>query len=244
MYGLGKRAFGSSSQQAKRRRTLNQTIREAQRQQYLAKNRRTGGLIDIEKKFFDVTVSNAALTANSWTDIPGGTISAPAQGDGAQERDGRVFFIHSLHVRGFIDVAKNSTGQAQEDILVRIVVVWDTQCNNAAVTPSEIYEQGPDLVNRLRNLEHSSRYIVLKDKLIRINRNVLYDTNLQTFYAQEQLIPFKFNKTFKKPIKVRTSGTTAAVGSITDNNITVLAGMNTGGDSTNVHMASRVRFTG
>jgi hypothetical protein len=245
MYGIGKRVFSSTGEPAKRRRTLNQQIRANQRALYISRNRRTGGLIDIEKKFFDSSTNGVSLTPGSWVDLPpGNSITCPAQGDGAQERDGRVFWIHSIHGKGYVHVPADISASAPEDILVRIVVVWDTQCNNAAVTPSEIYETVARLSNRLRNLEHSSRYIVLKDKLIRVNRNVYFNTTAAQPHATEQFIPFKFNKSFKKPIKVRCSGTTASVASLTDNSITVLGGLNLNSPAVNIQMESRCRFQG
>jgi hypothetical protein len=247
MYGLGKRAFGRSQGPAAKRRTLNQAIRQQQRQAYLSKNRRTGGLIDIEKKFLDKTSNTTLSSLNIWVDLsPSGTISCPAEGNGAQERDGRVFFIHSVHIKGYVLIPR-TTAPLTADIAggsVRIVLVWDTQTNGAAVVGNDVFEpNGADTSTRFRNLEHSSRFIILKDKLITFSPDQDYDGT--QWQIPEKRIPFKMNKTFKKPIKVRTSGTASDVASVTDNNLALIASQSVNSPLTpSVYWNSRIRFTG
>lgn len=242
--------YRSTTRGSKPRRDLNTALRnlagEAQRAQMRGSNTRTGGLIDIEKKFFDLN-SSKILSLGTFVDIPPfNSLTCPAQGDGATQRDGRVFYIHSLHIRGYLVVPNYVSATIPEESIARLVLVWDTQANNSPVTPNEVYSDVTtgDPANQFRNLEHSSRFIVFKDKAIRL-RPVAFTWNGTQYAVPEQRIPFKMNKTFKNPIKVRTSGTTTAVSSITDNNITIIGGFSGSAPATcTAYVSSRCRFTG
>lgn len=211
---------------------------------YSHPNRRTGGLIDIEKKFWDQNGNTLASTGN-WVNVPASDgLALPSEGNGPTQRDGRVFYVHSLHIRGRILLNDFSSTTARSDTVVRLALVWDTQCNNTVVVPNQVYEPGGFVTDQFRNLEYSSRFIVLKDKTYTIHRNVVWNATAGEFVGQEQEVFFKFNKTFKKPVKVRASGTSSAPSSITDNNFTLLCGVASGTDAVNIQYSSRARFTG
>lgn len=241
--------YRSTTKGSQARRDFQSTLRslagDAQRAQ-MRGNVRTGGLIDIEKKFFDLNIQDS-LSLGSFVNVaPFDSLTCPSQGDGATQRDGRVFYIHSLHVRGFLYTPVYTSAVVPEESLVRLVLVWDTQANNSPITPNEVYTNDTtgDPANQFRNLEHSSRFVVFKDKIIRIRPNNAVWNGTQ-YVIPEQRIPFKMNKTFKNAIKVRTSGTTSAVSSITDNNITMIAGFSGSAPSTcTLYAGTRCRFTG
>jgi hypothetical protein len=245
---MGRRKVKSYSMSGtKGRKSFMQMARDAQGAA-MRSNQRTGGLIDIEKKFYDSLDNNIALTNNVWTDLNLNlSMTCPAQGDGATQRDGRVFFIHSIHVKGYLLLSRISTPTTSDipNGIARIVLVWDTQANGAAVAPTGVFSNTmPDTVNQFRNLEHTSRYIVLSEKYINVRPNVIL-ADTANWIAQEQRIPFKFNKTFKKPIKVRCSGTTSSVASLTDNNITAIATYSGNAPfDLSAYTSSRCRFTG
>ncbi len=212
---------------------------------------RTGGFMGLEKKFVDYNVASDAFTT-VWAggEMEDGTalsLSAVAQGDGESQRDGRVYHIHSVHINGFLErAAQESVAAPVGDVLARLALVWDTQTNGAQLNAEDVFltiGAGED-VNSWRNLQFSKRFIVLKDKKIRIPVGManLNEGAVNLFANTALKIPFKINKTFKTPIKVRCSGTTAVVAAITDNSLHLI------GTATNSNGAltyqSRVRFTG
>lgn len=194
---------------------LLQGARRQARKQYLAANRRTGGFAGIENKFFDNAQAPFSMVANTWATHA--NFTTPAEGSGPTERSGRTCFIRSVHIRGKLVCGGSAVATIPGDVLVRMVLVWDTQTNNAALTPANVYEPGQTIMQEFRNLEYTSRFIVLKEKVIRIRPD--YEWNGTNYAVMLTEVPFKFNKTFKKPIKVRFSETTAAIGSVADNSI-------------------------
>ncbi len=211
---------------------------------------RTGGYTDIEKKFADFTVSGDGFT-NTWVggEMEDGTalsVSAVSQGDGESQRDGRVYYIHSVHIKGFVQIPlSESQTSPLPDLLARIALVWDTQTNGAQLDAENVFLSVSSAldVNSFRNLQFSKRFIVLKDKLIRLP--VPGQTNegaANLFAAGIVKIPFKINKTFKVPIKVRCSGTTAAISSITDNSLHIIGTATA--TTAQLTYESRIRFTG
>ena len=214
-------------------------------------NKRTGGYEDLENKFVDYNVAGDAFSTQ-WAggEMEDGTalsLSAVAQGDGESQRDGRVYYINSVHIKGFIniDVAEAQTAPGA-DSLARIALVWDTQTNGAQLNAEDVFltiGAGED-VNSFRNLRYSKRFIVLKDKMLRLPTSTaqLNEGSANAFANARVRIPFAINKKFKKPIKVRCSGTTAAVSSITDNSLHLIGTSTLA--STTLTYQSRCRFQG
>ena len=131
------------------------------------------------------------------------------------------------------------------DALVRLVLVWDTQTNGAQLNGEDVMEAigATEDFNSFRNLQYSKRFIVLKDKKIRIP---VAQTNMHEsadLYNQAgTYVPFKINKKFSKPIKVRCTGTSAAVSAVSDNSLHLLAVSTQ--STTDIWYQSRVRFSG
>lgn len=218
----------------------------AARHRFIA-NPRVGGFNDIERKFADHTTAYAA-TSLTWATAEDGTvlsISAVAQGDGENQRDGRVYHIDSIHVRGMIDVPVLEAQTAPlSDIVVRICVVLDSQTNAAQLTATDVMTAGsPEDTQGFRNLQHTSQFKVLMDETFVIKRdNQTNEGAVNAFATPRTMIPWSFDRKFKTPLKVICSGTTAVIGSITDNSIHVIA---VSTDVTaRIGHTSRVRFRG
>lgn len=209
---------------------------------------------DIEVKFLDSELTTAALTTAWATYNPTGTgctdsLSVPAQGDGESERDGRVYYIKSVHVKGFIKMvaAESDTGPTGP-IYARVVLYWDTQTNAAEAVATSIMDAGgtEDFL-AFRNLQQSKRFIVLKDKTIRVDPQIVNEGSANLFANGPQQIPFAFNKTFKKHIKVRCVGTAANVSSVSDNNLgiaSILSVQTEVGNLPSINYQARIRFLG
>lgn len=215
------------------------------------KNTRTAGFIDIENKFLDSELTTTALST-SWASYnPTGTgctdsISVPAQGDGESERDGRVYHINSIHVKGLISVPASESGAGPlVDPFVRVVLYWDTQTNGAEAVATDIMDAGGTSdVLAFRNLQNSKRFIVLKDKVMRLRPQKLNEGAQNLFATTGLQVPFQMNKKFKKPIKVRCTGTTANVSSVSDNNFGIAAIASDISITPNIAFQARIRFTG
>lgn len=212
-------------------------------------NARTGGYTGMERKFIDFNVAADTFTT-VWAggEMEDGTalsLTATAIGDTESTRDGRVYYINSVHVKGFIinPQTESQTGPLG-DQLARLAMVWDTQTNGAQLNAEDVFLTigGIEDVNSFRNLQNSHRFIVLKDKTFRVGMNSMINEGAINLFGNGIIrIPFKMNKTFKKPIKVRCTGTTAAVGSISDNSIHLIGCASSA--SLQLTYQSRCRFT-
>ncbi len=227
-----------------------QVIEVARMQRRRITQPRIGGFTGIEKKFVDY-IDNDDPFSSTWAggemDPTTNAVSAIAQGDGENQRDGRVATLHSVFIKGFMSVAATESSIAPlDDIIVRIVLVQDKQTNGAQLNAEDVMDTISAAVdiNSVKNLQNSARFVVLKDKTFLLPRGRA-NTNegaANLFASAKILVPFKMGVTFKKPIRVNHTGTTANVTSVADNSIHVI------GTTSNVEglltYRSRVRFTG
>lgn len=211
-------------------------------------NRRTGGFLEIEKKFLDSELTATANGATTWVRLdpstgPTDCLSVPAQGDGESDRDGRVYYIDSIHIRGYVQNVEieSATGPfvAQS---ASIALVWDTQSNAAALTATDVMDGGgTDDFLAFRNLQNSKRFIILKHKIFNLEPKTLNSTGANAFDKTENRIHFTMNKKFKKPIKCRCVGTTSDIASASDNSLHLIG---VGSNAATIEFAyqCRVRF--
>ncbi len=217
----------------------------------MASNIRTGGYLAIENKFVDYNVTAKVIGA-TWAggeldDATALSLSAAGQGDSESQRDGRVYTINSIHLRGAIsqlNVESQTTPLA--DIIVRLVLVWDTQSNGAQLNAEDVMltVASAEDYRSFRNLQFSKRFIVLKDKTmtLQVARANTNEGAANLFANGAVKTMFKMNKSFKKGIKVRTTGTNATV-SVTSDNSLHLIGVSESG-TTIIDYSSRCRFSG
>jgi len=143
-----------------------------------AMNVRTGGFAGIERKFVDATRAQNAFTT-AWAQLAPSAgitncISAPGIGTGEEQRDGRVFTIRSIHVKGFVTFnVVEAQAAPPADMTWRICVVWDTQSNGAAIAGTSVMDAGAtNDVLAFRNLQNSKRFIVLYDSGPRVLKHM------------------------------------------------------------------------
>ncbi len=210
-------------------------------------NQRTGGFIGLEKKFFDTEVQSDAF-ATTWASMEPATtnLTVMAQGDGESNRDGRKYTIHSIHIRGWIQRAvEEAQAGPGGDSLMRLALVVDKQTNGATITATNVYDGGgSDDIFAFRNLQHTTRYTVLKDKQFRLNvaPAVINEGAVNSFASGLIRIPFKFNHTFPNGLQVNTKGTTADIANVTTNSIHLI-GVSSSTTPT-INYQCRVRFSG
>lgn len=211
-------------------------------------NLRTGGFIDLENKFSDTFVSGDAFST-SWATMNPTTVnclSAVAQGDSESERDGRVYHIRSLHIKGSIkSILQESSASPLSDIRARVVIVWDKQTNAATVTAANVMdESAPQDITSFKNLQFSKRFQILFDKTMILKRGManMNEGAINLFAAPAVEKQFFFTKYWRKPIKVVCVSTEKTVGSISDNSFAVIGVA----DSSQVvlNLNCRVRFSG
>ncbi len=207
---------------------------------------RTGGFTGIERKFFDTEHSNQSLSLTWAAAEPATTnLTAVAQGDSESNRDGRKYVIDSIHLRGFfLTTAKESETTPVCDILVRMILVQDTQTNGAQLTATDVMDAGQtDDINSFRNLQFTKRFIVLHDRQYLLRRNNTNEGAVNLFAAAATRNPsWKINKRFPGGIPVTMSGTTADIANVTDNSIHMI--MVADDTSARVSYQCRIRFRG
>ncbi len=217
-------------------------------------NIRVGGFTGMELKFLDSELTNTNITA-SWTALnPTGTgatdtLSVPAQGNGESERNGRVYTIDSIMIRGKLTVAEIEGNIAPiPQTRARVIVYWDKQTNNAEAAVTDIMDAGAtDDIVAFRNLQNSHRFRILYDKSFLFRQtNMVNEGGSNLFSGGQQIIPFQMYHKFKGGLKVQTDGTTANVTSCTDNNIGLgaIAALTAGAVAPLISYTCRMRFRG
>lgn len=219
------------------------------------RNIRTAGYLGIERKFLDCYASSVPIPAPS--DCSGGEmqpeggctncISAPAQGDGEQNRDGRKIGIKNVFVTGSVAAtAETDQADASAAPTIFVALVLDTQANGATVVSEQVFTNPNDtpLVNAypLRNLQYSSRYRVLDHKTIPLGPGHAFTDGANTGTENIAHVPFVLG--FKGDIPVTFTSTTADVANVTDNALHIIA-FGTGTQYTPLlSYNSRIRFVG
>lgn len=210
-----------------------------------AANARSGGFNGIELKFIDYRVTSpgfalAATVTTAEHDPTGiGSISAIAQGDGEENRDGRKCTLTAVNVKGFVTLqALNNDLIAQNPVTCRVALVWDTQTNGVQLNSEDVFTQGLAPYG-YRNLQYTKRFKVLADRTFTMNYGGGAGSGTNDWVGDRQ--EFSFNK--KINIPVLHSGTTAVVASCTDNSLHIIAWASDGA-KINLNYNSRIRFVG
>lgn len=205
------------------------------------------GFLGIETKFFDTEATNDAFTTTWATMEPATTnLTAIAQGDGESNRDGRLYAIKSIHIKGFVTTAiVESSSTPLGDEAVRFCLVHDTQTNGAQLTATDVMDGGGGVdILAFRNLAFTKRFKVLFDETLNIKqaRAVMSEGGVNLFATGISREMFKINKIFNPPIMVTMSDTGADIANVTDNSIHMIGVGRTGNGL--LTYQCRVRFVG
>lgn len=242
---LKRRYGGSRSSYAKRRRyqpsfssiAKRRFARRAGRMAYGGRNRialrniRTGGLLGVEHKFLDVPMTSRALVAPTDatggelqpTSIVTGCLTAPAQGDGPQNREGNKIVIDSILLQGTVSVpAQADQTNADVSCTVFLALVLDTQTNGSSLNSEDVFTNpaGSALLapQPNRNMSYTSRFKVLAMKRFNLRiPPITYDgTNIEQAGFTTQ---WKLSWKGKIPVTFTTASTTADVANVTNNSV-------------------------
>lgn len=178
-----------------------------------------------ELKFYDEnkgsttvynTAAGTAYLESSMNNIPEGT--------GQSERLGRKCTVTQAFVRGTITLAA-ATAAARNSAKCRVVLVWDKQCNGAAVANAFGANTGApfeiDDINSFRNLENSSRFTILYDKTHTLVADGAASTaGAYTFGAVDRNFQISLPKL---NIPLEFSGATGGIAEIRSNNLVMMA---------------------
>lgn len=171
-----------------------------------------------EMKYYDLQIGFTALAAaaNDLTGITtftGGTggICNPAVGAASNQRVGKMIYLHKIRCKGAFTTTKHAieaTGEAP--IRIRFLIFRDKEPPQAAASSANLTELlastgvATTQDTALQNVNNFGRFEVLKDKTYVLqNPNSATATNALT-------IPFKFEKRFANPIKIRFNDSTTA----------------------------------
>ncbi len=213
-------------------------------------NKRTGGYMGIELKFYD-SASSGALVAP--TDAAGGELdpgtdglSTIAQGDGEQNRDGRQVYLKKVSVKGVIEVPVQTNATALDvSPTVYVALVLDKQTNGAQLNSEDVFTNPGGAANLacapFRNLQYTKRFRVLKTVTIQIPQlEPSYDgTNIEISGCN---VPFEMHKDLN--LETNYSGTTAVIANSVDHSIHVIAYTSSTTFAPTLNYNSRVRFVG
>lgn len=209
-----------------------------------------------ELKFLDMAKGVTALTAP--TDATGGEmdpssgctgcLSAPAQGDGANQRDGNKIIMKNIYITGNItcDAIENSA-TAKHVGTVFIALVMDTQTNGAQLNSEDVFTNPSALsLNAtipLRNMSFTSRFVTLKTvKLVLPQPSMGGQTAANDINGL--VIPFSLSKKLNHIVKFQVGATTANVTAVTDNSLHLIAYSDKLGLVQEISYNARLRFIG
>ncbi len=198
-----------------------------------------------ELKFVDLILPNTALTT-AWVPYHPTVekcLNGVGQGDDPTDRDGRAYFMQSVMVKGivFLDIEETAVNPPS-DIVVRVLMVHDTQTNGAELTPTDVMNATGLPFLEFRNLDFTTRFKVLKDKTFVFRRNIVNEGVTNSFASNKTVLNFNWYHTFPKPIKVVCKDGGETISSITNDSIQIIAVTSIA--RANMNYTSRVRFRG
>jgi len=221
-------------------------------------NGRTGGFVGLEKKFFDSARAAIALTAP--TDASGGEVdpatldclNCPAQGDGEQNRDGRVISMHNVTVKGIVSIAAKTA--AAPDVLpaIFIALVMDKQTNSSTIDSERVFNNpsGNAVLapQPFLNLENMQRFDILKT--MRIDPKDFVGVNFGSDGAGNgdstgAHVPFSLYHAFNgMKVTFITGQTSSVIAAIADKSVHVVAYCSSVEYTPTLQYNARLRFTG
>lgn len=166
------------------------------------------------------------------------------EGDESDNREGDKVTVTSIYVKGVLTLGYDSNkaiSVLKNTAIVKLLIVLDKARSKGAtqITYSDIFT-GLDL-NDFRNLETTSRFQILKEKIVHLHSNaVSYQSGLNA-YSSFDVAKYVTMSIPKVNIPIEYSASTGAVGDLTKNNL-LLIGITEGGGIVGGSLKSRVRY--
>jgi len=156
-----------------------------------------------DKKYVDTAITGVATT----TGLVSSLLIPVSQGNGDNDRIGRHLTMTNISVHGYIyrNAEAGLFGTMETAELCRLILVYDKQANGIAVDVEDVLAVlSPATtadINAYRNMNQLDRFVVLKDKVIRMDVDLIGESTGATACGiQSDLIPFKFNKKVALPV--------------------------------------------
>ncbi len=217
-------------------------------------NRRTGGFVGIELKFFDSGITATAIATSA--DATGAEIdpttvdclNSMVIGNTQNTRIGRKVNMKKISIRGVVAIPVQVNITSLDTLpLVFIAIVLDKQTNASQLNSEDVYDNisgsGATNTSMFRKLEQSDRFRILASEQIEFHNTpqVTYDgTNIE---ATGQFMPFEFHVDLKG-MTCLFKANAGIVADIVDNSIHVLAWVNSSTYAATLAYNARLRFTG
>lgn len=224
------------------------------------RNLRTGGLLGIETKFLDTYNTSQGLTNPA--DATGGEIqptggctgclSAPAQGDGATNREGKKIVIKSCLIQGNLGILPQSAATSADTYpTIFIALVQDMQTNGVTINSEDVFTNPSGQVGLasqpFRNMSYTSRFKVLSQRKFTVKPSLAManDTSAAADLVQQGLnMPFTLSWKGILPVSFTSASTTADVANVTDNSLHLIAFCSATSFAPFISFQSRIRFVG
>ncbi len=157
-------------------------------------------------------------------------------------RIGRKIVVSSIHLRAAYVLPETVTA-AQMDQYLRVIVFVDHQANGTAATMADIVSTAGTVdIDSFRNLSNVGRFHILLDKVFSPHVNAIGQTAAGAFTSIPRINAFLFNKRVNIPIEFDSSAADGSMGTITSNNIGVMAICFSGAVLPKVGYTCRIRF--
>lgn len=163
------------------------------------------------------------------------TLCPVVQGTSSTERVGRRIMIKNLGIK--LNWARDADGTVPIDT-IKIYVVLDTQCNKNALSYLDYMSTAN--TQSFRNLFNKNRFKTLHTETIDL-QPTYSKTNGTSSTAGEIHGTWEWFKTFNDPIRVEFDAAGGLIGTITSNNLSLIAISRFA--TTNISFTTRIRFT-
>jgi len=197
-----------------------------------AQRRRARMGLQIEKKFFDTTIS-FAVDATGEVPATGQLVLIP-QGVTESTRVGRKCQVKSLQVRLRANYVPGADTAGTNTIWIYLVL--DKQCNGAAASITDVFTSN-NLTLGMINMANSERFRIIRKWCFVMQAGA----GVSGAYSQDSKLIEDF---IKLNLPMEYSSTTGAITEIKSNNLFFLASTDgAGDDETSVNGTVRIRFT-
>jgi len=214
-------------------------------------------LFEIEEKFLDIPIVGVNLSGSSDasggelqpTGVVTGCLSAPAQGDGASDRDGKKIIIHRCCVNGLVSIAPQSAQSTCDYIpYIFLALIQDKQTNSATVVSEQVFSNpsgNAQCAEPFINKSYESRYNVLDKTILKIPVPAVNgDVAAANVIQSGMQLPFNLEWIGSMMVNFKTGTTTADVANVTDNSIHLIGYTSSSTMLPAVYASVRTEFIG
>jgi hypothetical protein len=181
-----------------------------------------------DTKFYDVTYTKQLLLASSSMDLNPSTIdclSAPAQGDTINNRNGHVIYVKSIEISGYFFMGpQESFTDPHPAALASIYVVLDRQTNGTKKTGQSVLSVYNDFQAPLAfpNVFYEDEFEVLARRQVVLQPQFVNEGAANLFASNALMVPFYIKHTFPGLERFIFNGDSAeGIASVVDNSIQV-----------------------